>query len=105
MLDRQSGGTRSRASIFVEDHAPGLHRAIQAANTLAASADEEERILAIEQEAEKVLRFLIESHRQALSRKADVDSLEAARRGIARYGTPPPGEGRHPLQSHRDSMG
>lgn len=31
--------------------------------------------------------------------------LQAARRAIARYGAPPPGEGTHPLQGHRDSMG
>lgn len=31
--------------------------------------------------------------------------LEAVRRAIARYGAPPPGEGTHPLQGHRDSMG
>jgi hypothetical protein len=31
--------------------------------------------------------------------------LEATRKGLREFGTPPPGEGTHPLQSHRDSMG
>lgn len=39
--------------------------------------------------------------------KADreAEELRIARRVIDRYGPPPPGEGTHPLQRHRDSMG
>ena len=42
---------------------------------------------------------------QELRASGRMTLLEAGRAAIDRYGTPPPGEGRHPLQGHRDSMG
>jgi hypothetical protein len=41
----------------------------------------------------------------ASTARSETSDLEAARRAIERYGPPPPGEGTHPLQRHRDSMG
>jgi hypothetical protein len=49
------------------------------------------------QRAEGLVRELRASGRETL--------LETTRRGLREYGAPPPGEGTHPLQGHRDSMG
>jgi hypothetical protein len=46
-----------------------------------------------------------ERGRAAGAQKRDASELETARRVIDRIGPPPPGEGTHPLQRHRDSMG
>jgi len=40
-----------------------------------------------------------------LKRNGAKSTLEVTREGLRRFGTPPPGEGTHPLQGHRDSMG